>query len=123
MAVFKRNSDGTLAVDKKGNPLYDEETTDGYVVRGYRPRIEGLFARIESWTRIIDGHTHWRSISKDNVLTVYGSTSESRIVDPTNSQRIFSWLICQSYDDKGNGILYEYVAENADNVDLSKICI
>ena len=45
---------------------------EGYAIKSYRPRIEGLFARIERWTRLDDGTTHWRSISKDNVLTVYG---------------------------------------------------
>ena len=54
-------------------------------------------------------------------ITVYGSTSESRIADPANPNHIFSWLICQSYDDKGNAIVYEYVAENDDNVDLSRV--
>ena len=35
--------------------------------------------------------------------------------DPT---RIFSWEISQSYDDKGNAIIYEYAQENADNVEV-----
>ena len=38
----------------------------------YRPRTEGLFARIERWTQPRHGRAHWRSISKDNILTVYG---------------------------------------------------
>ena len=46
---------------------------------------------------------------------------KSRIVDPSDDSRIFSWLICESYDDKGNAIVYEYVAENSENVDLSQI--
>lgn len=119
--VFKSNADGTWVRDKQGNPVQDEEQRDGYTVKRYRPRIEGLFARIERWTRISDGDTHWRSISRDNILTVYGGTSESRIADPANPDRVFSWLICQSYDDKGNAIVYEYVAENDDNVDLSHV--
>ena len=41
----------------------DEFSRDGYQVRRYRPRIEGIFARIERWTRLSDGDTHWRSIS------------------------------------------------------------
>src|SRR5262249_38658422 len=93
----------------------------GYAVKRYQPRIEGLFARIERWARISDGDTHWRSISKDNILTVYGSTSESRIADPARPNNVFSWLICQSYDDKGNAIAYVYAAENNDNIDLSQI--
>ncbi|WP_211450787.1 SpvB/TcaC N-terminal domain-containing protein [Collimonas antrihumi] len=121
VAVLKKNPDGSWAHDQDGKPTYDEELRNGYVVKRYRPRIEGLFARIERWTRLSDGDTHWRSISKDNVLTVYGSTPESRIADPANPSHIFSWLICESYDDKGNAITYAYVAENDDDVDLSQI--
>ena len=119
--VYKKNPDGSWAHDPHGNLIDDEASRNGHLVKRYRPRIEGLFARIERWTRLIDGDTHWRSISKDNILTVYGSTPESRIADPANPGHVFSWLICQSYDDKGNAIVYEYVAENDDNVDLSHV--
>jgi RHS repeat-associated protein len=119
--VVRRNMDGSLALDPQGQPLYEEQQRDGYTVKLYRPRTEGLFARIERWTRVSDGDAHWRSITKDNILTVYGSTSEARIADPSDPSHVFSWLICQSYDDKGNAIIYEYATENADNVDLSRI--
>jgi hypothetical protein len=76
----------------------------GYFVRAFRPRIEGTFSRIESWTRIADADTHWRTISRDNVLTVYGETLASRIADPEDAQCIFEWLICRSYDDRGNAM-------------------
>jgi hypothetical protein len=88
-----------------------------YEVRCYRPRIEGLFARIERWTNPHNPEdTFWRSISKDNITTWYGRTTESRIADPADASRIFSWLICQSYDDKGSAIVYKYAEENDDNV-------
>ncbi len=47
------------------------------------------------------------------------STSNSRIAHPakTSQPQIFSWLICESYDDKGNVIVYEYAEENDANVD------
>jgi hypothetical protein len=49
----------------------------------YRPRIEGLFARIERWSKIgSPGDVHWRSISRDNILTLYGYDANSRIADP-----------------------------------------
>jgi RHS repeat-associated protein len=89
-----------------------------YILHRYYPRIEGLFARIERWTRVTSGETHWRSISSDNITTVYGLTSDSRIFDPADPTRIFTWLICESYDSKGNAIVYEFAPENADNVDL-----
>lgn len=93
-------------------------TVDGrtYRIRRYRPRIEGLFARIERWANTADASdVFWRSISKDNITTWYGRTAESRIADPdpSNPGRIFSWLICQSHDDKGNAIVYGYKAEDS----------
>ena len=90
-----------------------------YRVRRYRPRIEGLFARIERWTQN-NGDVHWRSISKDNILTLYGKDERSRIIDPADSRRIFSWLICETRDDKGNAALYEYKREDGAGVDLTQ---
>jgi len=91
-------------------------TVDGitYRIQRYRPRIEGLFARIERWTNTLDASdVFWRSISKENVTTWYGKTAESRIYDPADARRIFSWLICQSHDDKGNVIVYGYKSEDS----------
>ena len=95
-------------------------TAPGYIIHRYRPRVEGLFARIERWTRQATGEIHWRSITRDNVTTLYGKTLESRIADPDDPRRVFTWLICESYDDKGNAIVYEYAAENDLNVDLTQ---
>jgi RHS repeat-associated protein len=108
-----------------GTRFEDDTTVPGYVIHRYRPRIEGLFARIERWTHVATGDIHWRSITRDNVTTLYGKDNNSRIVDPADPDpqhpaRIFSWLICASYDDKGNAIVYEYEAENDANVDLSQ---
>jgi RHS repeat-associated protein len=96
-----------------------EPDREGYRVVSYRPRTEGLFARIERWTCLANGMMHWRSISRDNILTVYGLDPESRIADPDNPLHVFSWLIRASYDDKGNAIVYDHVAENGDNVALT----
>ena len=102
---------------QSGRLLVHEDEFDGYRVRRYRPRIEGLFARIERWTRS-DGDVHWRSISKDNILTVYGFDADSRIADPLDASRIFTWLICETRDDKGNAVLYRYKSEDGQGVDL-----
>jgi RHS repeat-associated protein len=117
--VFKRDADGNLILGPEGKPLIDDRLVDGYNVRRYLPRIEGLFARIERWTRQSDGEVHWRSISKDNILTIYGKDKNSRILDPTDTNRIFTWLICATRDDRGNAILYEYKAEDGVGVDLT----
>jgi RHS repeat-associated protein len=101
-------------------PSFDEFEREGYRVRRYRPRIDALFARIERWTCVETGETHWRSISKDNVLTVYGLDAQSRIADPENPRRVFSWLISRSYDDTGNAIIYDYVGEDSAGVDPAR---
>jgi RHS repeat-associated protein len=121
--VFKTNpTTGEFVKNAKGNFVYDEFPRDGYLVRRYRPRIEGLFARIERWANTTDAtDVFWRSISKDNITTFYGKTEESRIANPEDSPQIFSWLICQSYDDKGNAIVYKYKAENSDGIDLAQV--
>jgi RHS repeat-associated protein len=104
-----------------GSRHTDTTTVAGYTIRRYRPRIEGLFARIERWTNQSDASdVFWRSISKDNVTTWYGKTSQSRIADPSEPTHSFSWLICESYDDKGNAIVYEYKAEDSAGVEISQ---
>ncbi len=133
----------------KGLPLYwDDEESDVFVLSGaedlvpvlgppepdrtvgtrtyriqrYRPRVEGLFGRIERWTDTDSGEIHWRSITRDNVTSVFGNRDDSRIAEPgsANPLRIFSWLISESYDDKGNAILYTYKPEDEVDVDHTR---
>lgn len=120
--VLSGAEDLVPVLEPDGTRFKDDTTAPGYVIHRYRPRIEGLFARIERWTKVATGDIHWRSITRDNVTTLYGKDNNSRIFDPAapspvNPTRVFSWLICESYDDKGNAIVYEYAAENDDNVD------
>src|SRR2546423_8519980 len=76
-----------------GSRFEDKTTVPGYTIHRYRPRIEGLFSRIEQWTEQATGEIHWRSISRDNITTLYGKTAESRISDPDDRRRVLSWLI------------------------------
>lgn len=109
---FRRDEEGFVR-DAAGRLVVHEDEIAGHRVRRYLPRIEGLFARIECWQRIgVPADVHWRSVSRDNVLTIYGADVGSRIADPLVSTRIFAWLICESRDDRGNGIRYLYKAEN-----------
>jgi RHS repeat-associated protein len=103
-----------------GTHYEDATAAPGYRIRRYRPRIEGLFARIDRWTSKTDPKdVFWRSISRDNITTWYGKTDESRISDPQDASHIFSWLIGESHDDKGNTIVYKYAEENSDNITAS----
>ncbi|MCX6543100.1 MAG: toxin [Acidobacteria bacterium] len=116
----QRDPDGFWVRDQEGGLVIHEDERDGFRVRRYRPRIEGLVARIERWTKEGTGETHWRSITRDNVTTLYGKDDDSRIFNPSDGTRVFSWLICQSYDDKGNAIVYVYARENDAKVDRSQ---
>lgn len=112
-------------MEADGRRFVDLDTHPGYAVHRYRPRVEGLFARIERWTHQMSGEIHWRSISRDNVTSAYGWGSTSRIYDPADPDparpaRIFSWLLCESHDDKGNAVVYEYVPEDDRNVAFSQ---
>ena len=92
-----------------------------YIVR-YRPRIESAFARIEYWRNRQDpDDSRWRTISRDNVTTWLGCDAESRVTDPDDSKRTFSWLVCLVHDDKGNAQQYNYARENGQGVDLSPL--
>ena len=116
--VLIKNAQDDWVREEVDAPTVNEKTYD---IQRYRPRIEGLFARIERWTNQADREDiFWRSISKDNITTWYGKTSKSRISDPDKPTRIFSWLICESHDDKGNAIVYEYEAEDSHDVDLTQ---
>jgi len=103
-----------------GRRFEDTTTAAGYRIHRYRPRTEGLFARIERWTSVADpADVHWRSLSRDNLLTIYGRDGTSRITDPDDSRRIFSWRICETRDTKGNAVVYSYKPEDGTHVDLT----
>ncbi|MCC5906679.1 MAG: VCBS repeat-containing protein [Balneolaceae bacterium] len=120
---FEKDAEGNLPLQNDEQVIQDKpRTVDGvtYNVRRYRPRIEGLFARIERWSNVNDPNdVHWRSISSDNILTLYGKDYNSRIADPEDPSQIFTWLICETRDDKGNVVLYEYKPEDGSGVDLT----
>jgi hypothetical protein len=87
-----------------------------YKIYAYQPRTEGIFASIERWKNTTNGISHWRSISKENIVSVFGFSQQARIADPDNEQKIFSWLLESSQDAKGNLIQFSYKAENEENV-------
>ena len=83
-----------------------------YKIKRYKPRIEGLFARIECWTETVSGKIKWRVITKDNVTTLFGWSDNSVIADPKDEMKIFEWLPEFVFDDKGNCSQYIYKEED-----------
>jgi RHS repeat-associated protein len=86
----------------------------------YRPRTEGLFARIEHHS---DSRTdHWEVRSKDGLVSVYGTpfsvqNDPAVIANPENRSQIFSWKLTATQDPFGNLIRYDYERESGDTAD------
>ncbi len=107
-----------LSVD--GTPAADTTLDPNHVIQRYRPRIESEFTRIERWTRRSDGDVHWRTLTGDNLLSIYGKDMDSRIADPEQPKHIFSWLLCETRDDRGNAIVIDYKHEDGIGLDLAR---
>jgi RHS repeat-associated protein len=104
---------------KKNTTQIETFTRDGFTITRFRPRTEGLFARIERWVDA-NGDTQWRAITKENITSIYGRTKEARIFAPDNEKHVYEWLIQETFDAKGNHILYEYAKDNQ-NLSFNKI--
>lgn len=83
-----------------------------YTVQRYRPRVEGLFARLEKISVQNEPGFYWKVTTKENVATIFGRTEAARVSDPENPSRVFKWLPQLSYDDKGNCLEFSYEAEH-----------
>lgn len=83
-----------------------------HTVHFYRPRTEGLFARIERWQHNTTGEVHWRTITRDNITSIYGASPSSRVANPANSRQIYEWLVQETFDATGNHIVYEYAKDH-----------
>lgn len=109
--------------DHQGDYIINEsDSPDGlWTKRYYRPRIEGLFARIERWTNKATGIFRWRVTTRDNVNTLFGWTKDAVIADPLDARHIYEWLPEFVYDDKGNCCRYLYKPEDKVGLDVSQL--
>jgi hypothetical protein len=126
--VFKKGKKGNTLYDSATKcPIFHDEIRDGYSIRRYSPRVDQAFARIERWTKVSQpslGNIHWRTISRDNVTSIYGKDDNSKIYDPTvrpdDPEHCLSWLISETYDTRGNAIIYNYYTENSVGVSINQ---
>jgi hypothetical protein len=102
---------------REGAGWEKERFEDGAeLVERYVPRVEGLFARIEKRTPQATGVAYWQATTKDNVTSTYGRSEGARIADPGSPRRVFTWLLEETRDDRGNVTVYRYKAEDRANV-------
>ena len=117
---FRKEGDGRFSISADGEYIINEKnSTDGlFIIRFYKPRIEGLFARIERWSNKNSAEIKWRVITRDNVTTLFGWSADSRIADPKDDTRIYEWLPEFVFDDKGNCSNYIYKKEDDTDFDV-----
>jgi virulence plasmid B protein len=89
-------------------------------VIGYRPRTEGLFARIEHRRDVQTDH--WEVRSKDGLVSVYGTPRSIQndpavIANPEDRSQIYHWKLTETKDPFGNAIRYDYERDLGDTVD------
>jgi RHS repeat-associated protein len=82
-----------------------------YTVTTYIPRTEGDFDLIERWVAP-DKESFWKVTTRENLTHIFGYMPSARITDPADNTRIFKWLIQETYDSRGNHILYNWEGEN-----------
>ena len=120
---------GVSRKTSKGVPRYFE-ANDTYILSGaedlvpvagdipgivlYRPRTEGLFARIEYHRDA--NNSFWRVRSKDGLVSTYGTPNRfgddpAVIADPADPGNVFAWKLTETRDLFGNLIQYEYLRD------------
>lgn len=124
---------GVMRKTSEGLPRYDDNQ-DLFVLSGaedlvpvesqpgltrYRPRSEGLFARIAHHRDATQDY--WRVDSKDGLTSFYGTPASAdrdpaALADPDQGGRVFAWKLSRTADPFGNRIdyLYERDAEQSD---------
>jgi RHS repeat-associated protein len=112
----------------KSIPRYDDEH-DAFLLSGaeqlepvsspspgrtrYRPRTEGLFARVDH-VRVQDDY--WEVRSRNGLTSLYGHPGQigqdsAVVTNPDDRRQIFCWHLTQTVDPFGNRIDYEYERE------------
>ncbi|MGK7905771.1 MAG: SpvB/TcaC N-terminal domain-containing protein [Synechococcus sp.] len=100
-----------------------ETETERRISIQYRPRTEGLFARIQHH-RVVHlpkgpVRDYWEVRSKDGLVSYYGTPKlpanadggwqdPGVVANPDDRSKIFSWSLVQTRDPFGNAIVYEY---------------
>jgi RHS repeat-associated protein len=124
---------GVSRKTSKGVPQYGDDSKDTFILSGaedlvpvggfqgvpqYRPRTEGLFARILHYKERPTGsppNNHWEVKSKDGLTSFYGTPGAAGndpavITDPIQKpqSKIFAWKLTRTTDPFGNVIQYLY---------------
>lgn len=110
--TFVLDGQELVATDTRAEVLDNKQ----YTVITYRPSVDTSFNKIEQW--LASDGSYWRVIDCQNTLSIYGLAKDSQITNPKITTKVYSWLLEQVIDAKGNACLYTYKAE--DNKGVAK---
>lgn len=82
----------------------------------YKLRTEKYFAKIQM-APAPDGFPCWIITTKDGVRNLLGNTNDSRLADPDNPNRIFSWHISETLSPTFNKVSFQYYKEDKAGLD------
>src|SRR5262245_12622975 len=133
---------GVSRKTSQGIPRYDD-SSDTFILSGaedlvpieqqdgrtsYRPRTEGLFARI--WHHRDTDNDYWEVRSKDGLVSFYGTPrpdgvsqawrDPAAIADPDKPRHIFAWKLTRTEDPFGNRIDYLYERDDEQTEDTHR---
>ncbi|MEO6549342.1 MAG: SpvB/TcaC N-terminal domain-containing protein, partial [Ferruginibacter sp.] len=106
-------------LDKIGGKWQERiNENEHHFIHYYRTTVDPSFTRIEKWTDKLTRNEHWRVHSINNQVMVFGKSPDqsTQVYDPRDQKKIFQWLLESQYDNIGNCVEYEYVAEDLANV-------
>jgi len=120
-----------------GVPVY-EDRRDVFVLSGaedlvpvaaagtrvrFRPRTEGLLARIERVLDPIAMDDYWRVQTPDGIVNIYGTPGRDGLTDPAaiakDPGHKFAWMLTQTIDLFGNRIEYVYDRDTTDAAEIA----
>ena len=123
---------GVTRKTSSGIPRYDDDS-DLFVLSGaedlvplagdrrhrvYRPRTEGLFARITHHRQGPDDY--WQVKSRDGLTSLYGTpgaagNDSAAVADPSKRNKVFAWQLTRTSDPFSNRIEYSYLRDSVDD--------
>ncbi|MEL6941947.1 MAG: SpvB/TcaC N-terminal domain-containing protein, partial [Bacteroidota bacterium] len=110
---------GKHQIRRKSFDLQFVEGTKSYDVYYFRPRVEGLFARIEWWVEKeggVQAKSFWKITTKENISSYYGFRDSTKLTHSDAQHKVFEWCLDMTCDAKGNYIIYDYKADSAEDV-------
>jgi len=118
VALWEFDSVNGNRLRKLQNPTPNDFATAPVVQ--FRPRTEGLFAKI-FYYRTAD-NPHWKVQSKDGLTSFYGSPRPRNapanwmdpaiVADPDVRRKVCSWMLSRTEDTFGNQIVYDYLRDS-----------